>query len=745
MAKLRIGICMGGRSIEREVSFNSGRTICDHLDPHRYEVIPIYQTMAGALYVLPWHFLHRGKTTDFEHRLAKEAESITWDILKHRIDFMYIATHGRYAEDGILQGTLELLGIPYLGSSRLASALCMDKIRVKRLLSYHGIGVPRDIILDPHEIDTLSHTQLMGRLSEINLSTPWVVKPHNEGSSLGISVVHDPQELRHALEKARNAHPYKQQTVLIEEYIAGMEFSCITLYDYKKQEYMPLLPTEIVPEKGTALFDYEQKYMPGRATKFTPPRCAPEVITLIQQTCIAIMKVLDLTTISRIDGFVTVDNRVIIVDPNSLSGMGPSSFLFREAAAMTNMNHTELINHLIETDLVRYGMMDPHTAAHPTNGTVESPKLRIGVLLGGPSREREISLESGRNVIYKLSPYQYIVTPLFVDQQANLYSLSTAQLVLNSTQEIVDQLRPEQQISWHSLKERFDFVFIALHGGIGENGSVQGMLEMLDIPYNGSSVLASALCMDKYKTAQYLKATGFETPRQMLVTHAEWEQHRDNIIKKIPPTIGAPAYIIKPHDDGCSILVQKVSHKKDIIAAVNAIFSSQKSAALIEECVTGMELTVGVIGNDIPRALPPSQAVAQAGILSIEEKFLPGAGENQTPAPLPAAALQLVQKTMERAYKELGCKGYVRIDCFYQASHESPTKKERVIFLEVNTLPGLTPATCIFHQAAEIGMKPMEFIDCIIQYGLAEHHTLQSNSVTPPPVQKIATSTTSPL
>jgi D-alanine-D-alanine ligase len=141
-----------------------------------------------------------------------------------------------------------------------------------------------------------------------------------------------------------------------------------------------------------------------------------------------------------------------------------------------------------------------------------------------------------------------------------------------------------------------------------------------------------------------------------------------------------------------------------------------------------MELTVGVLGNAHPRALPPSQAVTAQAILSIEEKFLPGAGENQTPAPLAQNTLQFVQKSMENVYKAVGCKGYARIDCFYQNAQQSPTGTERVVTLEINTLPGLTPATCIFHQAAEIGMKPMDFIDTIITLGFEQHATIAKHS-----------------
>ena len=142
MTKLRVGVLMGGKSIEKEVSFNSGRTICDHLDTMRYEIIPLFQTATNELYILPWHFLHRGKITDFFHRLSTQAEKIKWDDLKERVDFIYIATHGRYAEDGTLQGFLEVLGIPYFGSKVFGSALGMDKIMQKEFLQMQGIACP---------------------------------------------------------------------------------------------------------------------------------------------------------------------------------------------------------------------------------------------------------------------------------------------------------------------------------------------------------------------------------------------------------------------------------------------------------------------------------------------------------------------------------------------------------------------------------------------------------------------------
>ena len=718
--KLRVGVLMGGKSIEREVSFNSGRTVCDHLDTFRYDIIPLFQTQNGTLYILPWHFLHRGKITDFVDRLANEAQLINWDDLKKIIDFMYIATHGRYAEDGTLQGLLTILGIPYLGSDIFTSALCMDKVMQKTTLINNGITVPRSITIYPDEVKKLTVSALIKRLRNNKLTVPYVVKPSQEGSSLGITIVFEEEQLPAAIETACFIEPSKKQPVLIEEKVVGMEFSCITLTDYHTGNLLPLPPTEIVPEKNSHLFDYKQKYMPGRAHKFTPPRCKKQLIKKIQDTCMQVTTILGIKTISRIDGFVTSDEQVIIVDPNTLSGMGPASFLFREAAEI-GMSHTQLINHLIETDLKRHGMLEKILQQEKKEIKIMKKKIRVAILLGGGSDEKEISLESGRNIVYKLSPQKYDPLPIFVNNNMTLYILNQAQLVHNSTQEIAELLKPSQQINWHDLARKVDFVFIALHGGQGENGTVQGTLEMLGLPYNGSSVLTSALCMDKYRTAQFLRNNGFAVPHSFLLNKNEWESDQQKSIDNITKMFSFPL-ISKPADDGCSMLVHKVVTNKELITAINNIFT-KKNQVLIEELVTGMELTVGIIGNDSPQALPPSQAVAQQGILSIEEKFLPGAGENQTPAPLADETLVLVQKTVEHVYKTLQCKGYARIDCFYQNKNESPTGKERVVILEVNTLPGMTPATCIFHQAAEIGLKPMDFIDTIIKLGLQEHQS----------------------
>lgn len=725
---------MGGKSIEKEVSFNSGRTICDHLDSMRYEIIPLFQTDSNKVYILPWHFLHRGKISDFFSRLSSEAQEIKWDDLKRLVDFIYIAMHGKFAEDGTMQGMLEVLQIPYMGSKILGSALSMDKIMQKKFLKMHGINTPRDVVVTPEQIKDFERNapEILAALAEKNMSFPLIVKPYKEGSSLGVSIVREPHDLESALYKAAFIDPHHAQAVLIEEKISGMEFTCITITDYKTGTTYALAPTEIVAPTHVQLFDYEQKYMPGKATEFTPARCSSAHLQKIKETCIQVMHALQLQNMSRIDGFLKDDGSIVIIDPNSFSGAAPSSFLFREAA-YANMSHTQIINHLIETELQSYQMLDALIAREQKEAVMNTQKIRVGVLMGGPSNEREISLESGRNITYKLSPHKYQAIPLFVTQSMELFPLNSVQLVLNSTHEISQSLDPATKIAWHDLPNVVDFVFIGLHGGPGENGAVQGTLEMLGIPYNGSSVLTSALCMDKYKTNQFLKAHGFDVPQGILLSKREWHANKDAAIELITNQIPLPL-IVKPHDDGCSVMVQKIKDKQHLTRAIQDIFDHGKDYALIEECITGMELTVGVVGNVNPRALPPSQALSACDILSIEEKFLPGAGENQTPAPLPPHTLALIQKTMEQAYKAVDAKGYARIDCFYQNAHISPTGAERVIILEINNLPGMTPATVIFHQAAEVGIKPMDFIDLIIDLGFEQHRTVPAAIGTKKPI-----------
>jgi len=714
--KLRVGVIMGGISQERDVSLHSGRTICDHLDTKLYDTIPLFHAQDGSIYMLPWHFLYRGKVTDFEQRLAHEANRLAWDDMPAYIDFLYGALHGTYGEDGSLQGMCEVLGIPYLGSGIYASASTIDKWYYRDVLARQNITCPPALLLTARECATAyEHKDDIRKRVTKYLQFPLIVKPRACGSSLGVSFVSTSKELIPAITRA--AHVEKQiQDVIIESYIAGTEICQILIPQDSPDNLIALPPTEIVPEKDSFIFDYDQKYMPGRAHKYTPARCSDEQIAHIQNIAQKVQKTLCLRTCVRID-CILAGEHVYVIDINTFPGTAPSAFPFLQAAEL-GMNHTHVINKCITVEAEAHGLetsADKHSSSQK-----RAKKKHVAVLLGGSNHEREVSLESGRNVCYKLSPHTYEVTPVLLSRQHYLYTLSQRQLVRNSIEEIEDLVDHTQRISWHKLATDYDFVFIALHGGIGENGAVQATLSMLHIPYNGSGPRTSALCMDKYHTHQHLKQHGFHVPEHHVIKRDRWRS------TELASNIQLPA-IIKPRDDGSSMHVYKVREKNELWSAIEAICSQSGSDALIENIIPGMELTVGVIGNETAYALPPSYTVAQDDILSMEEKFLPGAGENQTPAPLSQRDLDFVRYEAEQAYQALGCQGYARIDCFYQNQQQSPTGQARVVFLEPNTLPALTPATCLFHQAAEIGLRPMEFCEMIIELGFLAQNPLETD------------------
>jgi D-alanine-D-alanine ligase len=737
--RLRLGVIMGGKSIEAEVSFNSGRTVCDHLDTHIYDVVPLFQTTTGLIYILPWHFLHRGKIADFEHRLSAEAQQIRWDDLPQLIDFAYIVQHGRYGEDGVLQGVLEVLKIPYLGAKVFGSALGMDKAKQKAWLQGQGIEVPRGFVVTADQI--LNNDALNILCKSTGLQYPLLVKPAHEGSSRGVAVVKDADEFVDAVYHARTITAGIEQDVLVEEFVAGSEFSCIVLQ--KNGLWQTLAVTEIVSDGSALFYDYNQKYMPGRARKFTPARFDDAVYQRIMRLCEDVSERICFRTLARIDGIVADDGRIVVIDPNSLAGMSPSTFIFDQAAEH-GMSHSQLIHQLIIAECTAYGL--PFAAEQKLFDerkiAMQQTQKRIVVLLGGDSNEREVSLDSGRNVCYKLSPHAYHVTPVFVRDDMRLFRLTPALLIKNTTKDIAEKLTDDLEIKWADLPQLADFVFIGLHGGKGENGAVQGMLEMLGLPYNGPGVFASSLCMDKFKANNFLRIQGINVPDGQLISLAEWQdvsvEERESWLAQKIGDIAFPC-IVKPHDDGCSVLVSKAHSFTELNTLMALHFQNKKQYVLCEEYIVGMELTVGVIGNKNPHALPPSYSVAVGDILSMEEKFLPGAGENQTPAPLTPEALALVQHEVVRAYQATGCTGYARIDCFYQTAEKSKTGAPRVVILEINTLPALTPATCLFHQAAEIGIKPMELIDEIVRLGFEQH--AKAVSLEDAPLQKRATFT----
>jgi D-alanine-D-alanine ligase len=341
MEKLRVGIIFGGMSSEKEVSLNSGRNVYDNLDREKYERIPIFMNYEGGLWILPWQLVSQNTTVDISDQLDSAARRISYEGLKDEIDFAFISLHGKYGDDGCIQGLLELLDIPYTGPGVLASALGMDKHIQQKILKAHGIGVPESTVVREEEWRQ-NGKDVEKRLIN-SFGIPFVTKPTREGSSIGVTIVRDSTSLEQGMTEA-----LKWDTaVLVEEYLDGTEFSCIILEEDGKP--LPLALTEIHPQ--SEFYTYDDKYMPGRCRKFTPPKNIPaDIVEQIKEEAVRAFEALGFRSYGRIDGFVLKDGRVLITDPNSSSGMAPSSFFF-EQAACAGMLPSMMLTRLIETSL----------------------------------------------------------------------------------------------------------------------------------------------------------------------------------------------------------------------------------------------------------------------------------------------------------------------------------------------------------------------------------------------------------
>lgn len=340
-------------------------------------------------------------------------------------------------------------------------------------------------------------------------------------------------------------------------------------------------------------------------------------------------------------------------------------------------------------------------------------RIRVGIILGGLSSEKEVSLESGRNIFSKIDRRKYDPVAIFMDSRASLWEIPVKLLMRNSTTDIQEDLAQEATpIPYELLRERVDVVCLGLHGKYGEDGCMQGLLELLQVPYTGSGVLASAIGMDKYVCRQILRINGLDVPQTIPVPRRLWETGRESVMEQIVREIGFPC-IIKPCREGCSTAVSKVVTADAIPAAIDSALLWD-NMALAEEFLTGMEVTCGVLGVERPEALTPSETIPTDDVLSLEDKFLYGQGENKTPARLPAEQLERIRETAVQTFLALNLKGYARIDMFVRENGS-------VAVLEPNTLPGMTPSTVLFHQAAASGITPANLIDRIISLALEVH------------------------
>lgn len=887
---MRVGILFGGPSREREISFAGGRTVYDNLDKTLFEPVPIFIDSRQQFILLDWQYLYKGTIRDFYppnaylpdtpndfqvyieslHDLPKEKfEEIAFKVgrpikpedLPNLIDVVFLTLHGFYGEDGQIQGLLEHLGIPYTGSGIFPSAFGMNKALQKRIMKATGWPVPAFVTV-PRSDWISGDTSTIYKQAKEEIGFPLVIRPANQGSSIGVHILHvdDPAGFAKAIDLAffretvgpthwnslsfeakvstvrslcdireglglpvtwgqetiyhpedllsrLNQHFEQSEEevllealdgeaeVVVEGFIEGKEFSCIVIRNEDEQgqlsEPVALPPTEI--RKGNEVFDYRSKYLAGLSRKVTPIDLPDEQIEAIRRECKKLFAQFDFHVYARIDGFFKADGTIYLNDPNTTSGMLPSSFFFHQAAEI-GLNPSQFLTYILRTSLAEtvkrqtrpyhyqelLAQLDRSLAEKHLH---ESEKSKVGVVLGGYSTERHISVESGRNIYEKLAASaDYEPTPIFLRGTSDdwkLWQIPINLLLKDNADDISDKIG---SFKYHPVVERIktscsaitkkyatvgyqfepseiplielpgqiQFAFIALHGRPGEDGAFQRELERIGIPYNGSGPDSSQLTIDKHKTNEILAQHGFKVARQFLVERGRFEKDPNGVLDEVAQSMGWPV-IAKPVDDGCSSAVKKITSREGLRAFLETIFRDHeligetqakvlklkpkeefpiKQYALVETLISKadasefLEVTGGMLieSGEEPsfEVFEPSEALATDSVLSLEEKFLAGEGQNITPARFAKDAnryqriSEQVKNDLKRAAQILGVEGYCRIDAFVRIY---PDDRVETLIIEVNSLPGMTPATCIFHQAALNGYKPFDFIHRIIQFG----------------------------
>lgn len=893
MSKIRVGIIFGGRSKEREISFAGGRTVYDNLNKSVFEPIPIFVDSWGNFVLLDWQYIYKGSIRDFfppveflpanssfqlyaenlghaddakqMEMLRKIGQPLSISDLRGIMDIAFLCLHGPFGEDGKIQGLLEYLEIPYTGSGILPSAIGIDKSVQKQMMVEAGFNSPAFFSVSSKEWKETENRKKIYQKVISEIGFPFVVKPANQGSSIGVTILTDSNSIQDNSEKnfisavekaffkytinlsewALKSNEQQQEwvksiadiregiglparvgeqiiyspdelkqflnqisstekeiiiasldgedIVLIEGFIEGKEFSCIVIQD-ENQNAIALPPTEI--RKGKELFDYRSKYLPGLSRKITPIDLPEVEINRIRIACEKLFYRLKFDVYARIDGFIRKDGTIFLNDPNTTSGMMPSSFFFHQAAEI-GLNPSQFLSYIIRTSIAsrisgsknsgRYDYIlqktDELIRKDQNKG---KQKIKIAVLLGGYSSERHISVESGRNVFEKLSSSEkYEPIPVFLTgsndehklfqipinvllkdnaddilEKVNHYSvhpvildIQKSCLSVTKTYSSLSQVSTPIPLTYTELKKKVDQVFIALHGRPGEDGAVQQELEKVKLSYNGSDQTSSSVTIDKFKTNEILKQNGFLVAEHLLITSEEWKENKNTFLNQLESQIRFPL-IAKPVDDGCSSAVKKIKNISELEAFAQLIFREtdeldercaeilhikpkeefpRKKVILIEELISRkdsihfLEITGGMLtrinenGQIEFEVFEASEALSEGDVLSLEEKFLAGQGQNITPARYaknPEQRQEIsnqVKATLGKAATVLNISGYCRIDAFVRV-YDGP--RAEVIFIEVNSLPGMTPATCIFHQAAINQYKPYEFIDRILDFGL---------------------------
>ncbi|WP_027415821.1 D-alanine--D-alanine ligase [Aneurinibacillus terranovensis] len=346
-------------------------------------------------------------------------------------------------------------------------------------------------------------------------------------------------------------------------------------------------------------------------------------------------------------------------------------------------------------------------------------KQRLGIIYGGKSSEHEVSVHTALSIIRAVDRARYEVLPIYIHVDGRWAEGPWVEEI----PEHVDQLRyePDNTPEILLLKNKLDVVFPVIHGPNGEDGTLQGLLEMIDLPYVGSGVLASSLGMDKVMMKEVFANTGLPQGRYSSYLRSRIRDNRQAVCDEIEETLGFPCFI-KPANMGSSIGISKAKDRASLEDAL-ALAARFDRKVIVEEFINGREVEVGVLGNDHPTTSVVGEIIPENEFYDYQAKYKSSGTRLDIPANIPENIAEQIKELAVKAFGALGCSGLSRVDFFYAET------EQKVYINEINTLPGFTPYSMYPMLWKQAGIEYAELIERLIGFALERYRERKENEL----------------
>jgi len=347
---------------------------------------------------------------------------------------------------------------------------------------------------------------------------------------------------------------------------------------------------------------------------------------------------------------------------------------------------------------------------------LQKKRSTVALIFGGRSAEHDVSLSSAKAIYNNLDPKKYRVVSIHINLKGEWRAVESPLVPVSKLRRgPVSSFLPWDGRCSASGALRADIYFPVLHGPCGEDGTIQGLLEMADVPYVGAGVTASAIGMDKAIMKTLFAAAGLPIVPYLAVRETEWRRHRAGVLGKVVKTLSFPVFV-KPSNLGSSVGITKVKSKARLARACEFALAYDETI-LVEQGIEGRELECSVLGHRTAKASLPGELIPYREFYDYEDKYLYGKTKFRIPAGIPAKTAVQVRHLAVAAFQAIGCSGMARVDFFIDG------RTGRVYVNEINTIPGFTEISMFPRLWAVSGIGFPALLDELIRLGFERHRS----------------------